>query len=193
MVENIVLLIHIISAVFMAWPLYALITVNERPKVGAPVGDKIDDFMEGIIKKNAIRCYVFQATALVTGLYLVWLHYDSVYLIVSNWRLLGKTVGLLLLMASLSYVVFSLQPKIDKLFADLRKSQAKEDIAKKIGTLRIRRKKMAAACLFILLTVIILAVQINQPLFYWINIILIVLIALFVIRVYKKSVPYGWI
>ncbi len=51
MVHKIVLFIHIISVVFMAWPLYALITVNERPKVSAPVGDKVDDFMEGILKK----------------------------------------------------------------------------------------------------------------------------------------------
>ncbi len=193
MVEKIVLFIHIISVVFMAWPLYALITVNERPKVNAPVGDKVDDFMEGILKKNAIRCYIFQSTALLTGIYLVWSNYGNLSLIVSNWRLLGKTVGLLLIMGSLSYVVFYLQPKIDKLFVDLKKPQFKEDITKKIGTIRVTRKKMAAACLFIVLTVFLLAVQIIIPLPIWANVVLTVLIALFVIRVYKKSVPYGWI
>jgi hypothetical protein len=193
MVEKIVLFIHIISVVFMAWPLYALITVNERPKVGAPLGDKVDDFMEGILKKNAIRCYVFQSTALLTGIYLTWSNYGNLALIVSNWRLLGKTVGILLIMGSLSFVVFYLQPKIDKLFADLKNSQGKEDIVKKIGAIRATRKKMAAICLFIVLTVFLLAVQIIIPLPIWANVVLTVLIALFVIRVYKKSVPYGWI
>jgi len=193
MVEKIVLFIHIISVVFMAWPLYALITVNERPKVSAPIGDKVDDFMEGILKKNAIRCYIFQTTALLTGIYLTWSNYGNLTLIISNWRLLGKTVGLLLIMGSLSYVVFYLQPKIDKLFADLKKPQVKEGTTKKIGAIRVTRKKMAAICLFVVLTVFLLAVQIIIPLPIWANVVLTVLIALFVIRVYKKSVPYGWI
>lgn len=193
MVEKIVLFIHIISVVFMAWPLYAIITVNERPKVSAPVGDKVDDFMEGILKKNTIRCYVFQTTALLTGIYLIWSKFGTFAPIVSNWVLLGKTIGLLLIMGSLSFVVFYLQPKIDKLFADLRESQGKEAIVKKIGAIRLTRKKMAATCLFIVLTVFLLAVQIYKSFPIWVNAIVVVLIILFVIRVYKKSVPYGWI
>jgi len=192
-VESIVLLLHIITAVFMAWPLYALITVNERPKVNAPVGDKLDDFMEGIIKKNARRCYIFQITALATGLYLVWAHAGTLTPVISNFRLLGKTVGLFVLMGLLSYVVFYLQPRIDGLFGQLKKTKLKENISQKIIALRLQRKMLAATCLFVVLTVILLAIQIRQPLALTVNVAIIILIALFVRRVFKANIPYGWI
>lgn len=192
--ESIVLLVHIISAVFMAWPLYALITVNERPKVGAPLGDKVDDFMEGIIKKNSVRCYIFQLTAFFSGLYLTWSHPDLGFGAFStNWRLSGKLLGLFLLMGILSYVVFSLQPKIDKLFVKLAKTRAKEEIAGQINRLRLKRKKLATACLFILLSTLVLAIQIREPLPIFINLILFILIGLFSWRVFKKNIPYGWV
>jgi hypothetical protein len=192
--ENVVLLVHIITAVFMAWPLYALITVNERPVVGAPLGDKVDDFIEGIIKKNSRRCYIFQLTALVTGLYLVGTHYESFSVLLTNWRLFGKLLGLFSLMGLLSYVVYSLQPRIDTLFMKLKKKdKSKEKIAAQISRLRLQRKKFATACLTILLAVILLAVQINNPLPLLVNAILLGLFALFAYRVYKANIPYGWV
>ncbi|MCL5986142.1 MAG: hypothetical protein M1371_06205 [Actinobacteria bacterium] len=194
MVEKIVLLLHIITAVFMAWPLYALITVNERPKLGAPLGDKVDDFMEGIIKKNSRRCFVFQTTALATGLYLTWVHTDLGFsVLITNWFILGKLLGLFVLMGLLSYVVVNLQPKIDKLFEELKKGSSKEDISKQINSLRLKRKKIATGCLFVVLTIILLAVQVEETLPLLANIVLIILIALFAYRVYRKNIPYGWI
>ncbi len=193
-IENIVLLLHIVAAVFMAWPLYAIITVNERPKVGAAVGDKVDDFMEGIIKKSSIRCYVFQTTALVTGLYLVWSHADLGFdALITNWPLSGKLLGLFILMGLLSYVVFSLQPRIDKLFEELKNSPSKENIAGQINSLRLKRKKIATGCLFIVLAVILFAIQIIEPLSLLINSVLLILIALFSYRVFKANIPYGWV
>ncbi len=192
--ENIVLLLHIITAVFMAWPLYALITVNERPKVGAPVGDKVDDFMEGIIKKNSTRCYIFQITALVTGLYLVWSHADLGFTaLITNWTLFGKLIGLFALMGLLSFVVFSLQPRIDRLFEELKKNTSKENISGKINSLRLKRKKIAATCLFVLLIVLLLAVQIREQFPLFVNLGLVILIALFAYRVFKTNIPYGWV
>src|SRR3990167_9989143 len=132
---GIVTFLHIISAIFMAWPLYALITVNERPKVGAILGDKVDDFMEGIIKKQAGRCYIFQITALITGLYL-WSRGDFGFtLSVPNLLMLGKLLGLFILMGLLSYVVFVIQPKIDNLFTVVKKG-SDEKVANKINSLR---------------------------------------------------------
>jgi len=187
---GVVMFLHIISAIFMAWPLYALITVNERPKVGATLGDKVDDFMEGIIKKQAGRCYIFQITALITGLYL-WSRGDFGFtLSVPNLLMLGKLLGLFILMGLLSYVVFFVQPNIDNLFIELKKGS---DVGSKINGLRLKRKKFAATCLFVLLIIIIFAVQIREPLLLLINIVLLVLAALFSYRVYKSNIPYGWV
>lgn len=187
-------LLHITSAVFMAWPLYALITVNERPKVGASLGDKVDDFMESIIKKQAGRCYIFQITALITGLYLWSYGKFGFSLSAANLFMFGKLLGLLILMGLLSYVVFVVQPKIDTLFGLLKeRAKNKEEITSKIIMLRVERKKFAATCLFVLLVIIIFAVQIREPLSLFINIILLSVAALFSVRVYKTNIPYGWV
>ena len=191
-VVGLITLLHIISAIFMAWPLYALITVNERPKVSAVVGDKVDDFMEGIIKKQSGRCYIFQITALITGFYLWARGSFGFTLSVPNLLMLGKLLGLFVLMGLLSYVVFVIQPKIDTLFTLLKKGNDKK-VANKINSLRLKRKKFAATCLFILLIIIIFAVQISKPLSLLINFVLLVLAALVSYSAYKSNIPYGWV
>lgn len=65
--------IHVVNAILMAWPFYALVAVNQRARLGPPLGDRADTYMENIIKNRTIPCFVFQATALVTGLALVLL------------------------------------------------------------------------------------------------------------------------
>ena len=189
---GIITLLHILSAIFMAWPLYALITVNERPKVSAALGDKVDDFMEGIIKKQSGRCYTFQITAVITGLYLWSRGGFGLSLTVPNLLMLGKLLGLFVLMGLLSYVVFVIQPKIDDLFTELKNRNDKETVDK-INRLRSKRTKFAATCLFILLTTIVFAVQIREPLSLPINVALLVLAALFTYRVRKSNTPYGWV
>ena len=53
--------LHILTVVFMAAPLYNLIVVNERLRFGkAPTA--VDRYFENLIKTNAVRCFVFQAT-----------------------------------------------------------------------------------------------------------------------------------
>lgn len=192
--ENLALLLHIISAVFMAWPLYALVTVNERPKVNAVLGDKVDDFMEGIIKEQSRRCYVFQAIILLTGLYLLFTHKElSFSALLTNWTIIGKWTGLAVLIGLLSYVVFSLQPKIDRLFEELKiKPKDKAMIIKRINSLRLKRKKTAASCLFVLLAILLFAVQIREPFSLSINLAVLALFFLFDYRVFKANIPYGW-
>ena len=65
--------VHIVTAILMAWPFYALVAVNQRVRLGPPLGDRVDTYMENIIKNRTIPCFVFQATVLVTGLALVLL------------------------------------------------------------------------------------------------------------------------
>jgi len=188
---GIIILLHIVSAIFMAWPLYALISVNERKAVKAPLGDETDTYMENIIKKQAGRCYIFQITALITGLYLWSRGNFGIALSVPNLLMLGKFLGLFILMGLLSYVVFVIQPKIDSLFAELKKEN-EEKVASQLNKLRAKRKRFAATCLFVLLAIIIFAVQIREPLSLLVNVVLLVLAALFSYRVYKSNIPYGW-
>ena len=65
--------VHIVTAILMAWPFYALVAVNQRVRLGPPLGDRVDTYMENIIKNRTIPCFMFQATALITGLALVLL------------------------------------------------------------------------------------------------------------------------
>jgi len=58
MAYNIVKFIHVLAVVFMAAPLYNLIAVHERRRLGkAPF--LIDRYFENIIKGAAIRCYIY--------------------------------------------------------------------------------------------------------------------------------------
>ncbi|MCK4976256.1 MAG: hypothetical protein KAS36_04960, partial [Anaerolineales bacterium] len=51
--------VHIITAILMAWPFYALVAVNQRVRLGPPLGDRADIYMENIVKNRTIPCFVF--------------------------------------------------------------------------------------------------------------------------------------
>lgn len=61
---SIVRVVHIVTAILMAWPFYALVAVNQRIRLGPPLGDRTDTYMENIIKNRTIPCFVFWLTAL---------------------------------------------------------------------------------------------------------------------------------
>ena len=68
---NLLLVLHVMGFVFMSIPLFNLIVVNERALLGIPFNYYADRYMENIIKHGAYRCYIFQATVLVTGILLL--------------------------------------------------------------------------------------------------------------------------
>src|SRR3970282_1188998 len=93
--------LHILSVVFMAAPLYNLIVVNERLRLGkGPYA--VDRYFEKLMQGNAGRCFVFQTTAFVTGILLILLPGGSLTLLFSNVVLLAKFVLLLVLSGLLS-------------------------------------------------------------------------------------------
>ena len=51
--------LHIISFVFMSIPLFNLIVVNERVMMGRDFVYATDRYMENIIRRGVMRCYVF--------------------------------------------------------------------------------------------------------------------------------------
>src|SRR3990167_9361991 len=96
--------LHILTVIFMAAPLYSLIIVNERALFSKEMVYTLDRYMETIIGKNAVRCFIFQLTALATGLWLVGhLEWDW------NTVLVLKFALLIVLMILLSIVHFCIR------------------------------------------------------------------------------------
>lgn len=183
--------LHILAVVFMAAPLYNLIVVNERVRFGK-AHLQVDQYFENIIRGNAARCYVFQLTALVTGVLLVGLG-GSWLALFTNWVLLAKLVLLLLLMGLLSVVTLSIQPGIDRLLSEAEGDTIPQPLAARIAPLRLRRKRLASVCLFLVIATVLLGLQVFSPLGTGPTLILLVLAALFAWRVYRTPIPWGWV
>ncbi len=184
--------VHIINAILMAWPFYALVAVNQRARLGPPLGDRVDIYMENIIKNRTIPCFVFQATALITGVALVALRGQSVEVLLSNPALAAKLLLLVLIIVLLAYVHTSVQPRIDALFTQLEAKPVPGDIAATISALRLRRKRVATVCMFVVLTVSMLGVQVWSAFPVWLTLVLLVAIIVFTWHSYKSVTPYGW-
>lgn len=191
-VINILRVIHILSAILMAWPFYALVAVNQRVRLGPPLGDRTDTYMENIIKNRTIPCFVFQATVGVSGLALVLLRGMGLSALVTIPVLGLKFLLLLLIAGLLAYVHLRMQPEVDALFARAG-NPVSADLAPRIGELRLMRKRMASVCMFVVLTVSMLGVQVWTPFPLWLTVALIAAIALFTWRAYSSTTPYGWV
>jgi hypothetical protein len=184
--------LHVLTVVFMSVPLYNLIVVNERAAFGkAPFA--VDRYFENIIKGAALRCFVYQLTALVTGLLLLPLSGLGWASLFTNPVLLAKLVGLLTLTSLLSVVHFRIQPAIEALLVQVEGESIPPEIAGQLAPLRVRRKRLAAVCLFLIITVVLLGIQVYQPFGIPLSAVILGLAALFAWRVYKTPVRFGWI
>ncbi len=184
--------LHILTVVFMAAPLYNLIVVNERVRFGkAPYA--VDRYFENLIKTNALRCFVFQATALVTGILLILLPGQPLTLFFTNKILLAKFLLLVTLTILLSYVHFGVQPQIEALLGKVQGDEIPSAIVEQLVPWRSRRKKLAGFCLFFVITLVLLGLQVFGRFHPLMTAVLILLAAVFSWRVYKTNIPYGWI
>ena len=179
--------LHILTVVFMTAPLYSLVVVNERALLGPTMVYAVDRYMETIIAKNALRCFVFQATALVTGVALVWR-------IGWGWNgaLWAKLLLLLVLMLLLSVVHFRIQPRIERLLAQVKSDPVPPEIAAQIKPLRLFRKRLAATCLFLVITTVLLGLQVYGRFPLAANLAILLLAGLFALRAFKHPVRLGW-
>ena len=182
---------HIVVVVFMAAPLYNLIVVNERVKFGK-AHLQVDQYFETLIRGNSIRCYVFQLTALVTGVLLAILS-GSVTSLFTNPVLLAKLLLLLTLSGLLSIVHFSIQPGIDRLLAQATGEVLAPSLVAQIAPRRLRRKRLAAVCLFLMITTVVLGVQVFSPFAPVVTATVVAFGGLFAWRVYRSPVRYGWL
>jgi hypothetical protein len=184
--------LHILTVVFMATPLYNLIAVNERLRFGkAPYA--VDRYFENLIGANAVRCFVFQVTVLITGILLILLPGQSLSVLFTNRILLAKFVLLILLTILLSYVHFGIQPRIEALLAQVEGGEIPPAIAGQLLPWRSRRKKLAGFCLFFVITLVLLGLQVFVRFDLTLTGLLILLAAVFSWRVYKTNIPYGWL
>ncbi len=186
--------LHVISVVFMSIPLFNLIVVNERASFGPTFQYYADRYMENIIRRGAHRCFVFQLTALITGVLLLLLGPLGVESIWTNWIILVKTILLFGLMGLLSYVHLVIQPNIEALLADASPdSVLPAELMTQLKPLRVRRKRLATFCLFVLITIIILGVQVYGPFDPILTLGLVALAGLFSWRANKTLIRFGWI
>lgn len=191
---DLLLFLHVLSFVFMSVPLFNLIIVNERSLLAVPFNYYADRYMENIIKNGAYRCYVFQSTVFLTGILLLIFGPLGIEALWTNWIILIKTILLICLMGMLSYVHFKLQPKIESYLANMNAdSVIPDNLVSLLKPYRVRRKKMATFCLFLVITTIILGLQVYNSFSPFLTIVLISLAGLFSLKVNKTLIRYDWI
>ena len=191
-IYNIAKFAHVIGFAFMSIPLFNLIVVNERALMGPSFNYETDRYFENIIKRGAVRCYVFQFTVFISGIIIV-MHGPGLSAIITNWVLATKTIILITLMGLLSYVHFYLQPKIEEHLSLLDSNKVvSEDFASVLAPFRIKRKKLATVCLFLVISAIILGVQTYVRYDPIVTIGLIVLAGIFSYRANKSLIRFGW-
>ncbi len=186
--------VHFMSFVFMTVPLFNLIVVNERAALGTSFDYYTDRYMENIIRHGASRCFVFQATVLVTGVLLLIYGNLELEALWTNWVVLTKMILLFVLMSLLSYVHFSLQPKIESYLKDLAAdTPIPDNLVVQLKPYRVRRKWLATFCLFLVITLIILGLQVYSTFHPVMTVGLIALAALFALKVNKTLIRFGWV
>lgn len=185
----VVLLLHLIAMLFMAAPLYMLVIVNERARFAVPPGYNTDRYMENIIKGQPVRCYAYLAVILITGILLTW----AKGWIWTDWALIAKLLVFAILLGLLSYVHFGIQPRIEQILAGTNLGEQLP--AEKRPTLlrwRLRRKRLSATCLFLVLIALIMGVRVTWGYAPWLVAVFMVAAALFAWRAYRRPVPWGW-
>jgi hypothetical protein len=185
--------LHVMSFVFMSVPLFNLIVVNERALFGSSFNYPVDRYMENIIKHGANRCFVFQSSVFLTGVLLLVFGPLGIQALWANGIIAVKTILLFVLMGLLSYVHFKLQPKIENILANHSPDAPLPDsLLSVLKAHRARRKRLATFCLFIVMTIIILGLQVYGAFSPVLTIALIGLAGLFAWRVSKTLIPFGW-
>lgn len=186
--------LHVIAFVFMSIPLFNLIVVNERLQLGSSFNYYADRYMENIISHGATRCFTFQGTVLLTGVLMLIAGPLGIAALWTNWVLLAKTVVLFALTGLLSYVHLGLQPKIEALLAEVDpEATAPSDLPARLKPYRVRRKRLATLCLFLVIVTIVLGLQVYGRFNPVLTVVLVALAALFAWRANKTLLRFGWI
>ncbi len=185
---------HVISFVFMCILLFNLIVANERVLLGITFNYNADRHIESIIKSGVSWCYINQLIILFTGLLLLIMGNLGIEALWTDWIVLSKTIILFVLMGTISYVHFKLQPKIESFLTFLTSgSEVSNDLILELKPYRILRKWMTSFYLFLVIAAIVLGVQVYAPFDPLLTIVLITSAGLFSIKADKILIRFGWI
>ncbi|NNG26194.1 MAG: hypothetical protein HKM87_01600 [Ignavibacteriaceae bacterium] len=185
---------HVISFVFMCVLLFNLIVANERILLGISFNYDADRHIENIIKSGVNWCYINQLTILFSGLLLLVLGDIGIEALWTEWIVLSKTIIIFILMGTISYVHFKLQPKIESFLTVVTTgSEVPDDLILNLKPYRILRKWMTSFYLFLVIAAIVLGIQVYATFNPLLTIILIGLAGLFSIKADKILIRFGWI
>ena len=185
---------HVISFVFMCVLLFNLIVANERVMLGITFNFDADRHIENIIKSGVNWCYINQLTILITGLLLLVFGDVGIKALWQDWIVLSKTIILFILMGTISYVQFKLQPKIESFLTALSTgSEISDNFIMELKPYRVMRKWMTSFYLFLVIAAIVLGIQVYATFNPVLSIILIGLAGLFSIKADKILIRFGWI
>ena len=191
---NVLIFLHVMGFVFMSTPMFNLIVVNERALLGSSFNYYADRYMENIIRHGAIRCYVFQWTVLISGVLLFIFGPLGIEALWTNWVVLAKMLILFIMMGLLSYVHFSLQPKIESFMSKIGPEDAVPDgFSAQMRPYRVRRKRLATFCLFLVISAIILGLQVYDTFSPILTFMLIGIGALIAWKANKTLMRLGWV
>jgi hypothetical protein len=185
--------IHIARAVLLAWPYYALAAVNRRALLGPPLGDRTDTYMENVIKSRTVPCFIFQATVLASGIALMLTQGLGLSGLIVEPLLGTKFILLLLIVGLLTYVHVVLQPQIDAAFSEAVDDPMPSALKKRTSAMRLRRRRIASICMFVVLTNVVLGVQASAGFPVTLSAVLIVAVAAFTWRAFSSNTPFGWV
>ena len=184
-----VLMFHLVAMLFLAAPLYALLAVGERGRFTVPPNYNTDRYLENILKNQPRRCYAYLVVILATGILLTW---DRGWTW-TDWALIVKLVAFVAMVSLLSYVHFVIQPHIESIVAGWKPGEElPPEKRPAFIAWRVRRKRLAGTCLFLVLTSLIMGVRVTWRSAPWLVAVFMVAAALFAWRVYRKPVPFGW-
>jgi hypothetical protein len=174
--------------------LFNLIVANERVLLGITFNYNADRHIEKIINSGVNWCYINQLTVLITGVLLLVIGDIGLKALWTEWIVLSKTIILFILMGTISYVHFKLQPKIESFLTVLSTgSEVSDDLLIKLKPYRILRKWMTSFYLFLVIAAIVLGIQVYATFNPLLTIILIGLAGLFSIKADKILIRFGWI
>ena len=119
---------------------------------------------QNIIKNGFNWCYIFQAITLITGVLLLLLGNIGVEGLWTDWIVITKTIILIVLMGTVSYVHFKLQPKIESFLTAINTDiDVPGTLLIKLKPYRIIRKWITSFYLFLVISAIVLGIQVYAP------------------------------